>query len=121
MLYTVGKMRFLSNCLITFITLTYLCAFLFISIVLSGDIETNPGPKPPKFSSETWLWPDISYSEIFSPGYHVYRKDRADGYGGVLLGISTSLSSNKIETENKFVAAKVLSSKHAIIFAAAYR
>ena len=41
----------------------------------------------------------------------------------MLLGISTSLSSNQIEikTEGEFVAAKVLSSKHAIIFAAAYR
>ena len=49
MLYTVGEMRLLSNNLITFITLTYLCAFLSISLVLSGDIEANPGPKPPKF------------------------------------------------------------------------
>ena len=39
------------------------------------------------------------------------------------MGISTSLNSNKIEieTEGEFVAAKVLGSKHAIIFAAAYR
>ena len=65
--------------------------------------------------SETWIKPDISDCEIFPPGYHVYRKDRADGYGGVLLGISTCLNSNKIETEGEFVAAKVLSSKHAII------
>ena len=34
---------------ITFIALTYLCAFQFISLVVSGGIETNPGPKPPKF------------------------------------------------------------------------
>ena len=43
-------MRLLSNYIITSITLTYLCAFLSISLVLSGDIETNPGPKTPKFS-----------------------------------------------------------------------
>ena len=49
MLYTVGEMRLLSNYLITFITLTYLCASLSVFLVLSGDIETNPGPKPPKF------------------------------------------------------------------------
>ena len=62
------------------------------------------------------------HGEIFPLGYHVHRKDQADGYRGVLLGISTSLSSNKIEidTEGEFVIAKVLSSKHAIIFAAAY-
>ena len=52
MLHTVGEMHGLPNYVITFITLTltYLCAFLSISLVLSGDIETNPGPKPPKFS-----------------------------------------------------------------------
>ena len=50
MLYIVGEMRLLSNYLITFITLTYLCAFLSTSLVLSGDIETNPEPKPLKFS-----------------------------------------------------------------------
>ena len=49
MLYTIGEMRLLSNYLITFITLTYLCAFLFISLVLSGDNVANPGPKPSKF------------------------------------------------------------------------
>ena len=49
MLHTVGEMRLLSNYVITFITLTYLCAFQSISLVLSEDIETNPGPKPPKF------------------------------------------------------------------------
>ena len=73
--------------------------------------------------SERWNKPDIRDSEIFPPGYHVYRKDRADWYGGVLMGISTSLSSNKIEieAEGEFVAANVLGSKHVIIFAAAYR
>ena len=50
MLYAVGEMRLLSNYLITFITLTYLCAFLSISPMLSGDIEANPGPKPHKLT-----------------------------------------------------------------------
>ena len=61
---------------------------------------------------QTWLKPDISDSEIFPPGYHVYSKDRADGYVGVFLSISTCLSSNQIETEGRFVAAKVLSSNN---------
>ena len=30
--------------------------------------------------SEAWLKQDISDSEIFPPGYLVYRKDRADGH-----------------------------------------
>ena len=50
MLDTVGEMRLLSNYIITFIKPTYLCASLSISLVLSGDIETSPGPKPYKFS-----------------------------------------------------------------------
>ena len=50
MLCTVGEMRLLSNYLITFMALTYLCSFLSISLVLSVDIETNPGPKLHKFS-----------------------------------------------------------------------
>ena len=49
MLHAVGEMHLLSNYLITVTTLTYLCAFLSISLVLCGDIETNPGPKLPKF------------------------------------------------------------------------
>ena len=70
--------------------------------------------------SDAWLKPCICDSEIFPLGYHVCRKDRADGHGNVLLSISTSLSSNQIEAEGKFVAANVLISKYAIIFPAAY-
>ena len=50
MLYIVGEVRLLSNYLIAFITLTYMNAFLSIFLVLSGDISTNTGPNPPKFS-----------------------------------------------------------------------
>ena len=73
--------------------------------------------------SETWHKSDISDSEIFPAGYHVYREDRADGHGGVLFGISISPDSNKIEieTEGEYVAAKMLSSQHVIIFADTYR
>ena len=46
--------------------------------------------------SETWNKPDNRDSEIFPPGYHVYRKDRADGYEGEPMGIYSSLGSNKI-------------------------
>ena len=37
-----GEMGLLSNYLITFITLTHLCAFQSNSLVLSGEIKTNP-------------------------------------------------------------------------------
>ena len=46
MLYTVGET--FSNYLITFITITHLCAFMSISLMSSGYITTNPGlPKFP--------------------------------------------------------------------------
>ena len=39
--------------------------------------------------TETWLTPDVLNNEIFPPklNYIVYRKDRTDGYGGVLISI----------------------------------
>jgi len=37
--------------------------------------------------SETWMNPNIHTSEFFPPNYDILRKDRKDGYGGVLLGL----------------------------------
>ena len=62
MLHTSGEMRLLSNYLITFITLTYLCAFLSISPVLNGDIETNPGPKSKNFHVGIAKEPCLAFS-----------------------------------------------------------
>jgi len=50
--------------------------------------------------TETWLRNDISSSEIFPEGYNVYRKDRWDGYGGVLVAVKTDYISEPIDTEN---------------------
>ena len=33
---------------------------------------------------ETWLSSDISSVEFLPAGYTVFRRDRSDGYGGVL-------------------------------------
>ena len=43
------------------------------------------------FGTETWLSPEISSSEIFPPCYNVFRRDRYDGYGGILLAFDHSL------------------------------
>ena len=52
----------------------------------------------------------ISEGEIFPPGYSVYRKDRNNGYGGVLLAISSSLDSYQVQvtSEAEVVAAKIV-------------
>ena len=41
--------------------------------------------------SETWLNPTIPDINIELPGYILYRRDRADGYGGVAIYISKTL------------------------------
>ena len=63
------------------------------------------------FGSETWLVPNISTSEVFPPDYNVYRKDRGDGWGGVLLAIHSSLTSYQlpVNTEAEFVSLLKLS------------
>ena len=74
---------------------------------------------------ETWLKPSISEGEIFQPGYNVYRKDRNNRYGGVLLAIFSSLDSYQVQvtSEAEVVAAKIVNrnNNNSVIFGAAYR
>ena len=46
--------------------------------------------------TESWLNDSISNSEIHIPNYNIYRKDRADGYGGVILYTHNRLDTNLI-------------------------
>ena len=39
------------------------------------------------FGTETWLSPEINTSAFFLTDYIVFRQDRQDGYGGVLLAV----------------------------------
>ena len=50
--------------------------------------------------TETWLKPEIHSSELFPPTYNVFRKDRKDGYGGVLVATKTTLIANEIKVES---------------------
>ena len=58
---------------------------------------------------ETWLSKDIGSSEILSPGYSCYRKNRDDGYGGVIIMISKKLASEEVslDSDSEIVAIKV--------------
>ena len=40
-------------------------------------------------SCETWLTSSILDNEIIPDNYKLYRKDRKDGYDGVLIGIKS--------------------------------
>jgi len=42
--------------------------------------------------SETSLSSDILTHELFPEGYHIFRKDRADGYSEVLLAFRETIS-----------------------------
>jgi len=73
--------------------------------------------------SETRLKPDICQGEFLPDYYNVYRKDRPDGYGGVLLATHSSLNSNQVtvNTDTEFVAAKISTGKQHIIVGSFYR
>ena len=51
--------------------------------------------------TETWLTPDVLNNEIFPPelNYIVYRKDRSDGYGGVLIAVIQYLPSCEVSLQ----------------------
>ena len=71
------------------------------------------------YGCENWLKPSISQGEVFPRGYDLYRCDRKDGYGGVLLGIHSSLNNHQmvIKTEADFIAAKIINGNQSIIVA----
>ena len=52
--------------------------------------------------SETWLNPNIYNSEIFNNNYNIFRKDRPDNYGGVLLAIKSNIIAEEITTQSNF-------------------
>ena len=74
--------------------------------------------------TETWLTPSICSAEIFPPNYEVIRKDRNDGYGGVLLAIKKDfvIDAMDIDTTSKVVFAKLQLGKNlTLIIGSAYR
>ena len=73
---------------------------------------------------ETWLAPSISNSEVLPANYTAFRTDRADGYGGVLVGVSNDIIAEQLETPNdsELTAIKVnLVAKQPLIIIGAYR
>ena len=74
--------------------------------------------------SEIWLSPDISASEFFPSGYQVFRKDRSDGYGGVLLACRDSLNCEELafDTSAEAVVCKItLDYRQPLIVCSFYR
>lgn len=74
--------------------------------------------------TETWLKSDIASSEIFPPNYEVIRRDRQDGYGGVLIAISQDYSYEQISCDADCEAVFIklaLSKTRSLIVGSAYR
>ena len=74
--------------------------------------------------SETWLSSDIPSHEFFPKGYHTYRKDRVDGYSGVLLACHNNISCQEIHftTNAEAVVSQITIENHApLIVCAFYR
>ncbi|XP_072033236.1 uncharacterized protein [Amphiura filiformis] len=76
-------------------------------------------------ANETWLKPDLLNSEMMPPGYNSpIRKDRADGYGGVLLATKGDLIDGEIQLDSdcEIIATKVeMVKQQPLIIISAYR
>ena len=73
---------------------------------------------------ETWLKPAVNCSEFMPSGYDPpFRKDRADGYGGVMIAIQTGLTAEQlmILTPCELVAIKLKTSNTPLIVIGIYR
>ena len=76
--------------------------------------------------SETWLNSTVCDAEVLPPGYIMYRNDRKDGYGGVLVAVKRNLGSVDIsadtgpaECETK--AVKIMANKQSVVVCGAYQ
>ena len=76
-------------------------------------------------ANETWLKPTIHTSEVMPPGFNTLRKDRADGYGGVLLAVSREFTDNQIttDTDKEIIATKISTEckKTSLVIVSVYR
>ena len=69
----------------------------------TADLEVILNNENPDIisGSETWLNPNIYSSEIFNTNYEIFRQDRSDKHGGVLLDIKSSIIAEEIKIEPK--------------------
>ena len=77
------------------------------------------------FGCETWLTPDISTAEFLPTEYSVFRRDRPDGYGGVLLAFQNTLNATEYSLSNTYncevIAATLTHGNEKIIVCSIYR
>ena len=74
--------------------------------------------------TETWLNSEIFSSEVLPSNYNVFRRDRKDSYGGILIAVKTDLVCTPVYNSKDYelLAAKLKISKtKSVLIAALYR
>ncbi|XP_072178279.1 uncharacterized protein [Diadema setosum] len=63
-----------------------------------GDVLDSTKPDI-VLGTETWLKENITSSELFPDGYTIVRRDRSDGYGGVLIALKENIIFEQLSVE----------------------
>jgi hypothetical protein len=73
--------------------------------------------------TETHLDPSIGNSEFLPPGYSAFRRDRGDGWGGVIIIVKSSLIADQIYSskDTECIAVKIESFQKPVVICAVYR
>ena len=54
-----------------------------------------------------WLNPNILNNEVLSQSYKLFREDRTDGYGGILIGVKCNVLSDLVDLSSESEACSV--------------
>ena len=77
------------------------------------------------FGNETWLSPNVNTAEFLPKEYNIFRQDRSDGYGGVLLAFQSTLNVIEYPLVNTYkceiVAATLMQQEQKTIICSIYR
>ena len=89
-----------------------------LNLLLSSNLDIVLG-------TETWLRPDMYTAEIFPPNFSVFRKDRPDGHGGVLVATKTNSIAHEVShntaAEAVYVKIKTQGQSRPLVVGAIYR
>ena len=95
------------------------CAFLILTANFRRFLFLENENPDVFIGTEAWLNSRIPTSEFFAPNYSVLRKDRRDGYGGVLVAVKDlscqELGDLSTDSELTWVKISLVNKKHVYI------
>jgi exonuclease III len=73
--------------------------------------------------TETWLHNDIPDVHLYLKDYVIFRKDRIDGYGGVMLAVKSYLNPQcfHVQSNLEIVLVDIFANEHRLRVGVAYR